>query len=140
MSELKKLEVAAAVIVKEGNILATQRGYGEYKGKWEFPGGKIENGEFQEEALVREIKEELNADINVLDYLTTVRQDYPNYHLVMHTYICTLKNDIEFVFHNDDELEHDNMIWLDNEDLDHLDWLPADIEVVKSYKHLRRIK
>ena len=140
MSELKKLEVAAAVIVKEGNILATQRGYGEYKGKWEFPGGKIENGEFQEEALVREIKEELNADINVIDYLTTVRQDYPNYHLVMHTYICTLKNDIEFVFHNDDELEHDNMIWLDNEDLDHLDWLPADIEVVKSYKHLRRIK
>lgn len=140
MSELKKLEVAAAVIVKEGNILATQRGYGEYKGKWEFPGGKIENGEFQEEALVREIKEELNADINIIDYLTTVRQDYPNYHLVMHTYICTLKNDIEFVFHNDDELEHDNMIWLDNEDLDHLDWLPADIEVVKSYKHLRRIK
>ena len=139
MSDLKKVEVAAAVIVKNGNILATQRGYGEFKGKWEFPGGKIREGEFQEDALIREIKEELNADINVIDYLTTVRYDYPSFHLVMHTYICTLKSDIEFVYHSDSELEHDNMIWLDKEDLDHLDWLPADIEAVKSYKKLRRI-
>ena len=133
------VEVSAAVIVKDGNILATQRGYGEFKGKWEFPGGKIKKGEFEEEALIREIKEELNADINVIDYLTTVRYEYPNFYLIMHTYICTLKNDIEFVFHNEKELEHDNMVWLDKNDLDHLDWLPADIEAVNAYKKLRRL-
>ena len=136
----KTIEVCAAVIVKNGNILATQRGYGEFKGKWEFPGGKKEKGETEEETLIREIKEELHADINVIDYLTTVSYDYPDFHLIMHTYICSLKNDLEFVYHNDNELEHDNMIWLENDDLDHLDWLPADIEVVKAYKHLRRIK
>ncbi len=135
---MKKLEVVAALIEKNGSILATQRGYGEFKGKWEFPGGKIDKGEFEEKALEREIKEELNADINIIDYLTTVRCDYPNYHLIMHTYICNLKNEVEFVKHNEDEFEHDNMVWLDREDLDHLDWLPADIEVVKKYKHLRR--
>ena len=139
MKELKNVEVVAGVIVKDGNILATQRGYGEFKGKWEFPGGKIMEGEFQEQALIRELKEELNADVNVIDYLTTVKYDYPNFHLIMHTYICTLKNNIEFVFHNDKELEHDNMIWLDKEDLDHLDWLPADVLNVKAYKKLRRI-
>ena len=139
MKELKNVEVVAGVIVKDGNILATQRGYGEFKGKWEFPGGKIMEGEFQEQALIRELKEELNADVNVIDYLTTVKYDYPNFHLIMHTYICTLKNNIEFVFHNDKELEHDNMIWLDKEDLDHLDWLPADVLTVKAYKKLRRI-
>lgn len=139
MKDLKKMEVVAAVIVKDGNVLATQRGYGEFKGKWEFPGGQIEDGEFQEEALIREIKEELNADINVIDYLTTIRCDYPDYHLIMHTYICTLKNNIEFVFHNENELEHDNMIWLEKEDLDHLDWLPADVTAVNAYKRLRRI-
>lgn len=140
MRGLEKIEVVAAVIVKNGNILATQRGYGEFKGKWEFPGGKIKEGEFQEEALIREIKEELNADIDVNDYLTTVNYDYPNFHLTMHTYICGLKNNVEFVYHNDNELEHDNMIWLDKEDLDHLDWLPADISIIEAYKKLRRIK
>lgn len=140
MKDLKKVEVSAAVIVKDGNVLATQRGYGEFKGKWEFPGGKIEQGETQEEALVREIKEELNADINVIDYLTTVRYDYPDFHLIMHAYICELKNNLEFVFHNEKELEHDNMIWLDKEDLDHLDWLPADVSIVDRYKQIRGIR
>lgn len=139
MENIKKVEVVAAVIVKNGTILATQRGYGEFKGKWEFPGGKINEDEMQEDALVREIKEELNADINVIDYLTTVHYDYPNFHLIMHTYICTLKNDVKFVYHNEKELEHDNMIWLEKEDLDHLDWLPADIHIINSYKKLRRI-
>ena len=139
MSKNETIEVSAAVIVKDGNILATQRGYGEFKGKWEFPGGKIKKGETWEEALKREIKEELDADINVVDYLTTVNYDYPNFHLIMHTYICTLKNDLHFVYHSDTELEHDNMVWLDKEDLDHIDWLPADIDIIKAYKKLRRI-
>lgn len=140
MNKTKKvLEVVAALIVKDGKILATQRGYGEFKGKWEFPGGKIEENELDEPALIREIKEELNADINIIDFLKTIQYDYPKFHLVMHTYICTLKNDIEFVKHNEKELEHENMIWLDKSELDSLDWLPADIEAVKEYKKLRRI-
>ena len=140
MSKTKKiLEVVAAIIVKEGKILATQRGYGEFKGKWEFPGGKIEDNEFEEPALTREIKEELNADINVIDFLKTIQCDYPKFHLVMHTYICTLKNDVEFVKHNDQEMEYDDMKWLDKTELESVDWLPADIEAVKEYKHLRRI-
>lgn len=139
MKELEKREVAAAIIVKDGNILAAQRGHGEFKGKWEFPGGIIRDGEFQEEALIRKIKEELNADINVIDYLTTVKYEYPKFELVMYTYICTLKNNVEFVFHNSNELEHDNLVWLDKEDLDHLDWLPADVYAVKAYKKLRRL-
>ena len=136
MNELKTIEVVAAVIVKNGNILATQRGYGEFKGKWEFPGGKIKEGESKEEALKREIKEELNADITVDKFLTTVEYDYPNFHLIMHAFICTLNDNIEFVYHNKEELEHDNMIWLDKEDLDYLDWLPADISIVNSYKNI----
>ena len=136
---MKTIEVVAALIEKNEDILATQRGYGEFKGKWEFPGGKIKENEDQEEALIREIKEELNADIDVIDFLNTVECDYPEFHLIMHTYICTLKNEIEFVKHNEEELEHDNMVWLEKEDLDQLDWLPADIEVVKEYKKLRRV-
>ena len=140
MSKTKKiLEVVAAIIVKDGKILATQRGYGEFKGKWEFPGGKIEDHEFEEPALIREIKEELNADINIIDFLKTIQCDYPKFHLVMHTYICTLKNDVEFVKHNDQEMEYDDMKWLDKTELESVDWLPADIEAVKEYKHLRRI-
>ena len=133
------IEVSAAMIIKDGNILATQRGYGEFKGKWEFPGGKIKKDETREEALKREIKEELNADINVDEYLTTVEYEYPNFHLIMHTFICSLNDNIEFVYHNDDELEHDNMIWLDKEDLNLLDWLPADIKIVNEYKKRNNI-
>ena len=136
---MKTIEVVAALIEKNEDILATQRGYGEFKGKWEFPGGKIKENEDQEEALIREIKEELNADIDVIDFLNTVECDYPEFHLIMHTYICNLKNEIEFVKHNENELEHDNMVWLEKEDLDLLDWLPADIEVVKEYKKLIKI-
>ena len=134
MDNLKTIEVVAAVIVKDETVLATQRGYGEFKNKWEFPGGKIQEGESKEDALKREIKEELNADIEVNSFLTTVYYDYPNFHLIMHTYICSLINDIEFVYHNDSELEHDNMIWLEKDDLDHLDWLPADIEIINEYR------
>jgi len=130
----KVIEVVAAVIVKGDTILATQRGYGEFKGKWEFPGGKLKDNESKIDALKREIKEELNADINVDKYLTTVEYDYPEFHLTMHTFICTLNNDIKFVYHNDNELEHDNMVWLEENDLDKLDWLPADIEIISAYR------
>ena len=140
MEKKNSVEVVAAVIVKDGCILATQRGYGEFKGKWEFPGGKMEKGEGEEAALKREIKEELHADIDVIDYLDTVQYDYPDFHLVMHTYVCALRNDLEFVYHNGKELEHDNMVWLDKNDLDHLDWLPADLQVIRDYKKLRIVK
>ena len=133
--EKETIEVVAAVIVKEGSVLATQRGYGEFKGKWEFPGGKIKEGETKEEALKRKIKKELNADIIVEKFLTTVRYEYPNFNLIMHAFICTPKNSIQFVFRSKKELEHDNIIWLDKEDLDYLDWLPADINIVNSYKN-----
>lgn len=131
---MKTIEVVAALIEKDDNVLATQRGYGEFKGKWEFPGGKIKENEDHKLALIREIKEELNADIEIIDFLNTVECDYPEFHLIMHTYICNLKNEIEFVKHNEEELEHDNMVWLEREDLNLLDWLPADIEVIKEYK------
>ena len=136
MSELRQIEVVAAVIVEDDKLLATQRGYGDFKGKWEFPGGKIEQGETHKEALVREIKEELNADIEVLMFLTKVEHDYEKFHLTMHTYVCSLKNKIEMVKHGDDEFEHDNMVWLDENHLDDVDWLPADIKVVDAYKKL----
>ena len=139
MNKNKIVEVVAGIIVKDGKILATQRGYGEFKGKWEFPGGKIEHDEFDEPALVREIKEELNADINIIDFLKTIQYDYPKFHLIMHTYICTLRNDVEFVKHDDKNMEYDDMKWLDKTELESVDWLPADIEAVKEYKHLRRI-
>lgn len=136
MAELKQVEVVAAVIVKDNKVLATQRGYGDFKGKWEFPGGKIEPGETIKNALKREIKEELNANIEVFMFLNTVEYDYEKFHLTMHTYICSLKNQIEKVHHDDNEFEHDNMIWLDENHLDDVDWLPADKEVVNAYKKL----
>lgn len=135
---MKSIEVVAAVIVKDGNILATQRGYGEFKGKWEFPGGKVNEKENLEHAIIREIKEETNADINVIEYINTIEYDYPEFHLKMHSYLCDLKNNhVEFVYHDDKSLEHENMIWLDLNDLDYLDWLPADVLVVKKLKEFK---
>lgn len=132
---MKKIEVVAAVIKKDDKILATQRGYGEFKGGWEFPGGKPEEGETKEQALKREIKEELNADINVDDYICTVEYDYPNFHLTMHTYYCTLLgNKLENVYHDKDKLEHEDMKWLTMDNLDSVNWLNADIEIVKYLK------
>lgn len=141
MNNLKQIEVVASVIVKDGTILATQRGYGEFKGKWEFPGGKVEKGENLEQAIIREIKEETNADINVIEYINTVEYDYDTFHLTMHTYLCELlNNNPEFVYHDDNTLEHENMVWLDLNDLDHLDWLPADILVVNELKKNKTLK
>jgi 8-oxo-dGTP diphosphatase len=136
---MKVVEVVAAVIKKDNKILGTARGYGHFKGMWEFPGGKPEEGETKEQALVREIKEELNADIKVGDYICTVEYDYkdPDFHLTMHTYFCELLCDrIDLVYHDEERLEHESMKWLSKEELDSVEWLGADIEIVNQLKKL----
>ena len=122
---MKHIEVVAAIIRKGDKIFATQRGYGEWKDWWEFPGGKIEQGETAEEALKREIREELSTEINVDSYLCTVEYDYPKFHLVMHCYMCSLLTDSLHLN------EHEDARWLDNDELDSVKWLPADVEVIK---------
>ena len=117
---MKTIEVVAAIILKDGEVFATQRGYGEWKGWWEFPGGKIEKGECPRAALVREIREELDAEISVGDLLETVEWDYPNFHLTMHCFVCTLLS--ESMHLN----EHEAAAWLTKEKLYSVLWLPAD--------------
>ena len=123
---MKRIEVVAAIIVQNDKIFATQRGYGDFKDGWEFPGGKIENGETPELALVREIREELATDISVDKYLCTVDYDYPKFHLTMHCYICSII-DGNLILR-----EHEAAKWLGWEQLWSVEWLPADVEVVKS--------
>lgn len=124
MSEPRKqIEVVAAVIIRDGLVFATQRGYGEWKDWWEFPGGKMEAGEMPEEALRREIHEELAADISVGQLLTTVEYDYPKFHLTMHCFLCTLRSGLTL-------LEHEAARWLAPADLHSVKWLPADKGVV----------
>ena len=117
---MKTIEVVAAVIIKDDEVFATQRGYGEFKGWWEFPGGKIERGECPQEALIREIREELDAEISVGDFLETVEWDYPNFHLTMHCFVCSLTS--ESMHLN----EHEAAAWLTKETLHSVKWLPAD--------------
>ena len=125
---MKTIEVVAAIIRKENKIFATQRGYGEWKDWWEFPGGKIEEGETPEEALKREIREELSAEISVDEFLCTVEHDYPKFHLTMHCYLCSLAGE---ALHLN---EHEAAKWLMMDELDSVKWLPADIQVVESLK------
>ena len=125
---MKTIEVVAAVIEKDGKILATQRGYGDLKGGWEFPGGKMEPGELPEDALVREIREELDAKINIESFITTVEYDYETFHLVMHCYLCAVaEGEITL-------LEHSAAKWVDGASVDGLNWLPADVGVVDEIK------
>lgn len=121
---MKTIEVAAAIIVKDNKVFATQRGYGEFKDGWEFPGGKLEPGESAREALVREIREELDVDIRVGRLLETVEYDYPEFHLTMHCFICELLSE-EIVLK-----EHEDARWLKEEELDTVDWLSADVGVI----------
>ena len=121
---MKHIKVVAAIIYKDGKILATQRGYGEWKGWWEFPGGKMEADEAPEDALKREILEELSAPIDIDRFLCTVEYDYPKFHLTMHCYLCTLVSDTWTLN------EHEAALWLSREELDMVKWLPADIEVL----------
>lgn len=125
---MKQIEVVAAIICKGEYIFATQRGYGDFKDGWEFPGGKMEPGESPEEALVREIQEELSTTINVDKFLCTVEYDYPKFHLTMHCYLCSLQTE---ALHLN---EHEAARWLTKDELDSVDWLPADREVVEKLK------
>ena len=122
---MKRIEVVAAIIRDgEGRVFATQRGYGEWKDWWEFPGGKMEAGETPEEALKREIREELSTEISVDEFLCTVEYDYPAFHLTMHCYLCSLLS--ASLQLNEHEAAH----WLRKDELDSVKWLPADLEVV----------
>ena len=117
---MKHIEVVAAIIRKGDRIFATQRGYGDWKDWWEFPGGKVEPGETPEEALVREIREELDAEIRIDKFLYTVEWDYPQFHLTLHCYICALLQDTLQLN------EHEAARWLDKDALPSVRWLPAD--------------
>ena len=117
---MKTIEVVAAIIIKDGQVFATQRGYGEFQGWWEFPGGKMEAGESPQMALKREIREELDAEIEVKELLQTVEWDYPNFHLTMHCFICNL---LSKSLHLN---EHEAATWLNLENLRSVKWLPAD--------------
>ena len=128
---MKTIEVAAAIIVKDNKVFATQRGYGEFKDGWEFPGGKLEPGESAREALVREIREELDVDIRVGKLLETVEYDYPEFHLTMHCFICELLSE-DIVLK-----EHEDARWLKEEELDTVDWLPADVGVISKIFELK---
>lgn len=121
---MKTIEVVAAIIRKGDRIFATQRGYGDFKGGWEFPGGKMEDGETPEAALVREIKEELDTVITVDKLIKTVDYDYPNFHLTMHCFLCYIESGtLELK-------EHEASKWLTIETLDSVDWLPADLVII----------
>ena len=127
---LKRVEVVAAVIVRDGTVLATQRGYGEYEGWWEFPGGKVEPDEEPRDALVREIREELDAEIEVGAYLCTAERDYPGFHLSMACYVCRLASEDEQL----DLREHHAARWLSAAELDDVAWLPADVQAVEAIR------
>lgn len=125
---MKTVRVVAAVIRKDDKIFATQRGYGEFKDGWEFPGGKIEEGETPEQALAREIKEELNTEIQVGKLIDTIEYDYPKFHLSMDCFWCEImQGGLELK-------EHEAARWLSKEELYSVDWLPADVGVVERIK------
>lgn len=117
---MKQIEVVAAIIRKGDKIFATQRGYGEFKDWWEFPGGKMEPGETPEEALVREIREELDTEISIDKFLHTVEWDYPAFHLTMHCFMASLLNE------NLHLNEHEAASWLGTDEIHSVNWLPAD--------------
>ncbi len=118
------MKVVAAIIIRDGKVFATQRGYGEFKDGWEFPGGKNEPGESSEDAIVREIKEELDTDIEVVKYLDTVEYDYPTFHLTMDCFICRMKSGEMII------KEAEDVRWLTIDDLYSVDWLPADLSLI----------
>ena len=125
---MKEIKVVAAIIKNEDKILATKRGYGEFINMWEFPGGKIEPGETKKQALVREIKEELNIEISVDNFALDMEYQYPNFYLFMSCFMCSIKEgSIELLEHNDGK-------WITKEELNTLNWLPADIDAVNYLK------
>ena len=126
----KQIEVVAAIIQHDGAYFATQRGYGEFEGLWEFPGGKIEPGESPEVALKREIQEELGIDITIDEFLCITNHNYPSFHLTMHCYICSIAaGEIEL-------REHKSARWLKPAELGNVAWLPADMDVISRLNNL----
>lgn len=124
----KHIEVVAAIIIDGEKIFATQRGYGEFKDGWEFPGGKMEQGETPKQALQREIREELTIEIEVGELFDTIEYDYPSFHLTLHCFFCTIRSG-EVVLK-----EHESAKWLTKESLDSVDWLPADVGLIEKLK------
>lgn len=121
---MKKIEVSAAIIKDNDKVLTTCRGYGEFINMWEFPGGKLEKNESREDALHREILEELSISINIDSFLMTIEYDYPNFHLTMHCFICSIKDGtINLSEHNDAK-------WVTKNELSDLKWVPADLDIV----------
>lgn len=126
---MKTIKVVAAIIIHNHQIFATQRGYGEFKDGWEFPGGKIEEGETPQEALIREIREELDTEIEVGEWVDTVEYDYPTFHLSMDCFFCTIKSG-DLVLK-----EHEAARWLTRKTLDSVAWLPADFGLIEKLKN-----
>lgn len=130
MIKMKSIHVVAAVILRDGKVFATQRGYGAYKDYWEFPGGKIEPGETAEEALAREIREELDTEIAVEAPFEQVEYDYPEFHLSMQCFLCrVIRGSLVLK-------EHEDAAWLDRERLDDVRWLPADETVISRLREI----
>lgn len=129
---MNRLQVVAAIIIHNNKVFATQRGYGEFKDSWEFPGGKIEPGETPQEALVREIREELDTEIIVGDLLETVEYDYPGFHLSMDCFLCAVQSGNLVL------KEHEAARWLTAETLDKVDWLPADRSLIEIIRNILR--
>lgn len=127
---MKTIEVVAAVIRDGNKVFATQRGYGEFKDGWEFPGGKLEPGETPEEALVREILEELDTRITVDEYIDTIEYDYPTFHLKMHCYFCSIEDGTLTL------REHEAAKWVTSDTINNVEWLPADIKIIPTIKEV----
>ena len=129
---MKTINVVAAVIFKDGKVFATQRGYGEFKDGWEFPGGKVEEGESPEDALRREIREELEVEVNVGELIDTIEYDYPAFHLSMKCYACTIDGGSPHL------LEHEAAKWLTSTQLGSVDWLPADVTLIPKIEKMMK--
>ena len=127
---IKHIEVVAAIIINNGKVFSTQRGYGEFKDGWEFPGGKMEPGETMQQALERELREELAIKVKATDEIKTVNYEYPKFHLTMHCIKTTI------VEGEPNLLEHEAAVWVDKAHIDEVAWLPADLEVIEEVKKL----
>ena len=125
---MKEVKVVAAVIFDGSRVFATQRGYGDMKDGWEFPGGKVEEGETLQQALKREIKEELNTDILVKEHIMTIEHSYPKFHLIMDCFLCNV------ISGNLELIEAEDAKWVDKDTIDSLDWLPADLKIIPVLK------
>ncbi len=126
----RKIEVVAAIIIENGKLFATQRGYGDFKDGWEFPGGKMEPGETKEQALARELREELEIKVEVGKLIKTIEYDYPKFHLTMHCMLTKILDGVPKL------LEHEDATWVDKNTIDTLAWLPADIGIIPDIKRL----